>query len=87
MDPALWSQPISRNVFGLLERFGDAELAALVAPRPLIIEAAVGPGQGAGVEDRDRTDVGVAPLGIEAQERRVLCGQPLVAAGSHRDPM
>ena len=31
----VWTQPIDRNVFGLLEQFGDAELASLVAPRPL----------------------------------------------------
>jgi dienelactone hydrolase len=40
---AIWQQPIDRNVFGLLEQFGDAELASMVAPRPLIIEAARGP--------------------------------------------
>ena len=39
----IWQQPIDRNVFGLLEQFGDAELASMVAPRPLIIEAARGP--------------------------------------------
>jgi dienelactone hydrolase len=39
----IWQQPIDRNVFGLLEVFGDAELAALVAPRRLVIEAAKGP--------------------------------------------
>lgn len=39
----LWQQPIERNVFGLLEQFGDAELASLVAPRALIVEAAAGP--------------------------------------------
>jgi dienelactone hydrolase len=39
----LWEEPIDRNVFGLLERFGDAELASLVSPRPLILEAARGP--------------------------------------------
>jgi dienelactone hydrolase len=39
----VWRQPIDRNVFGLLDQFGDAELASLVAPRPLIIEAAKGP--------------------------------------------
>jgi dienelactone hydrolase len=38
-----WEQPIERNVFGLLERFGDAELALLVHPRQLIIEASRGP--------------------------------------------
>jgi dienelactone hydrolase len=34
----IWKHPIDRNVFGLLERFGDAELAAMVAPRQLFIE-------------------------------------------------
>jgi dienelactone hydrolase len=40
---AIWQEPIDRNVFGLLDQFGDAELASLVAPRPLVIEAALGP--------------------------------------------
>jgi dienelactone hydrolase len=40
---SVWTQPIDRNVFGLLEEFGDAELASLVAPRTLIIESAKGP--------------------------------------------
>ena len=26
----IWEQPIDRNVFGLLEQFGDAELATIV---------------------------------------------------------
>jgi dienelactone hydrolase len=39
----LWREPLDRNVFGLLEQFGDAELASLIAPRSLIVEAAKGP--------------------------------------------
>ena len=39
----VWRQPIDRNVFGLLEQFGDAEVASLIAPRTLIVEAAKGP--------------------------------------------
>ncbi len=39
----IWRQPIDRNVFGLLEQFGDAELAAMIVPRTLVIEAAQGP--------------------------------------------
>lgn len=35
---SVWSEPIFRNVWGLLEEFGDAEIASLVAPRPLVIE-------------------------------------------------
>lgn len=36
----LWSQPIYRNVFDLLNQFGDAEVASLISPRKLIIEIA-----------------------------------------------
>jgi dienelactone hydrolase len=39
----LWEQPIDRNVFGLLSHFGDAELAAMVLPRKLVIENSRGP--------------------------------------------
>lgn len=39
----LWQEPIYRNVFGLLDQFGDAELASLIAPRALIVEACRGP--------------------------------------------
>ncbi len=39
----LWQEPIDRNVFGLLEQFGDAELASMIAPRALIVEAATSP--------------------------------------------
>jgi cephalosporin-C deacetylase-like acetyl esterase len=39
----VWQEPIYRNVFGLLDQFGDAEVASMIAPRPLIIEAAKGP--------------------------------------------
>ena len=28
----VWQEPIDRNVFGLLEQFGDAELASMIAP-------------------------------------------------------
>ena len=33
----VWAEPIYRNVWGLLEEFGDAELASLVAPRGLAV--------------------------------------------------
>ena len=36
---ALWKEPIYRNVFSLLDAFGDAELASMVAPRALVVEA------------------------------------------------
>ncbi len=36
----VWEEPIDRNVWRLLGEFGDAEVAAMIAPRPLVIEAA-----------------------------------------------
>jgi len=40
---ALWKQPIYRDVWGLVLEFGDAELASLIAPRALVVEASRGP--------------------------------------------
>lgn len=39
----LCQEPIYRNVMGLLREFGDAEIATLIAPRALTIEAGEGP--------------------------------------------
>jgi dienelactone hydrolase len=40
----VWQEPLDHNVFGLLERFGDAEVAAMsTAPRALIVEVARSP--------------------------------------------
>ena len=34
----MWREPIYRDVWGLLDEFGDAEVASLIAPRALAIE-------------------------------------------------
>ncbi len=39
----IWRQPVTRNIFGLLEGYGDAEVAAMIAARTLVVEAAKGP--------------------------------------------
>ncbi len=39
----VWAEPIYRNVFGLLREFGDAEIAAMIAPRGLVVEYAPAP--------------------------------------------
>jgi dienelactone hydrolase len=36
---SVWKEPIYRDVWGLVREFGDAELASLIAPRALIVEA------------------------------------------------
>jgi cephalosporin-C deacetylase-like acetyl esterase len=38
----MWSEPIYGNVMGFLREFGGAELAALIAPRVLVVEDARG---------------------------------------------
>ena len=35
-----WQEPLDRNVFGLLNNFGAAQLAAMIAPRPCVVETA-----------------------------------------------
>ena len=39
----LWNEPLHRNLFGLLNEFGDAELVAMVAPRSVWIDSSPGP--------------------------------------------
>ena len=73
----VWEEPLDRNVFGLLDQFGDAEVASLVAPRALIIEAARGPevivtGQGGGGPGRLLTP------GRQAAEQEVQRARSLV---------
>jgi dienelactone hydrolase len=56
----LWTEPAEHNVFGLLAEFGDAEIASLISPRPLILESgcapdfAFRPGPDGGIERLDR---------------------------------
>ncbi|NIP96081.1 MAG: hypothetical protein GWO24_22645, partial [Akkermansiaceae bacterium] len=42
----VWDEPADRTVFGLLRGHSDAEIAGLIAPRPLIIEHGVYPEAG-----------------------------------------
>jgi dienelactone hydrolase len=39
----VWTEPIYRNVWSQLTEFGDAEIASLIAPRTLVIEACAPP--------------------------------------------
>jgi dienelactone hydrolase len=57
----IWQEPIYRNVWGLLREFGDADIASLIAPRSLVIEAcAVSPVEGP-PPVRDGRRAGAAP--------------------------
>ena len=74
---ATWERPLDRNVFGLLEQFGDAELMAMAAPRSVIIEACDHPG----FELPPGTGGGPATLetpSLETVEREVTRGRALL---------
>ena len=59
---AVWREPIYRDVWGLLRDYGDAEIARLIAPGRLIVEAIGYPEiAGPAAETRDRR--GAAPIG------------------------
>jgi len=46
-----WKEPVDRMLYGQLNEFGDAEVAALIAPRPLtVVHVAGGPTPTASVE-------------------------------------
>ena len=72
----VWRQPVDRNVFGLLEQFGDAEVASLIAPRPLIVEAAKSPEvvipPGTGGAPGRLTTPGLATVAAEVDRARTL---------------
>jgi len=61
----LWKEPIYRDIWGLLREFGDAEIASLIAPRGLIVEASHGR-HVAGPPPPARDRQGAAPNGTLA---------------------
>ena len=63
----LWREPIYRQVWDLLEQFGDAEIASLIAPRRLVVEYAPIPKAG-----RDEGRLATPPFGeVQAEFQRV----------------
>ena len=60
----LWAEPIYHNVFGLLRDFGDAEIAALIAPRALVVEVSDHPSVVGPPEPTDKRR-GAAPGRLE----------------------
>ena len=64
----VWEEPIYRNVFGLLEQFGDAEIASLISPRSLVIEHSKIPNLDGPPKARQGRSGGAAP-GILATPR------------------
>ncbi|MHC4878847.1 MAG: alpha/beta hydrolase family protein, partial [Planctomycetota bacterium] len=61
----VWEEPIYRNVWGLLTEFGDAELAGLIAPRSLTIEACAVPESAGPPAVRSGRRGGAAPGSVQ----------------------
>ena len=87
---AVWREPIYRNVWGLLEEFGDAEIAGLIAPRALLVEACRGPEVAGPAAPRDGR-AGAAPGRLTTPDSRASRpsstghGHPRPLAGSRAD--
>ena len=83
----LYAEPIYRNLFGFLKEFGDAELAAMIAPRRLIVEYSRAPEidgpptPGAGRTGRRRGDPHVRRF--LKSKRKSRAANQLAAARNH----
>jgi dienelactone hydrolase len=64
----LWEEPIYRNIFGLLQEFGDAEIASLIAPRSLVVEYSDAPDVKGPPSPREERS-GAAPGHLATPER------------------
>lgn len=77
----VWREPIYRNVWRLLREFGDAELASLVVPRPLVIEHSRSPKvEGPPPEQKGRRNV-AAPGKLTTPEAEAVKAE-LARAGT-----
>ncbi|MEK6258313.1 MAG: hypothetical protein AABP62_06800 [Planctomycetota bacterium] len=66
----VWQEPIYRNVWGLLKEFGDAEIASMVQPRNLYIEAdPLIPTHDGPPKPREGRGAGAAPGFIKSPDR------------------
>ncbi|MBX3422572.1 MAG: dienelactone hydrolase family protein [Pirellulaceae bacterium] len=81
----MWQEPISRNLFGILSEFGDAELAQLIFPRPLLVDFRPGPelslrtaGGAPGDLPAHRPDLSVAEFQQAAQRMQIPLEAPQV---------
>ncbi len=64
----VWQEPIDRNVWNLLTEFGDAEIAGMIAPRPLILEACAIPETDGPLPIREGRRGGAAPGQIKTAD-------------------
>jgi cephalosporin-C deacetylase-like acetyl esterase len=78
----MWREPIDRNVFGLLRDFGDAEVAALIAPRPLVLQHTGYPELTVAMEGKKGQRAIAAPGRLTAPERSAFDAEVARAKGA-----
>ncbi len=64
----VWQEPIDRNVWNQLTEFGDAEIAGMIAPRPLVLEACAIPETEGPLPVREGRRGGAAPGQIKTAD-------------------
>ncbi|MDB5341794.1 MAG: Alpha/beta hydrolase family protein [Schlesneria sp.] len=64
----VWQEPIDRNVWNLLTEFGDAEIAGMITPRPLVLEACAIPETDGPLPIREGRRGGAAPGQIKTAD-------------------
>ena len=69
----IWEEPIYRNVWSLLTEFGDAEVASLITPRALVIEACRVPEIAGPPQPRHGRRGGAAPGTIRTCDLENVC--------------
>jgi dienelactone hydrolase len=65
----VWREPLDRNVCGLLRDFGAAEVASLIAPRPLVVHHARYPEQSVSMTAEPGQRASAAPGRLSAPQR------------------
>ena len=65
---SVWEEPIDRNVWQLLTDFGDAEIAGMIAPRRLVIEACSVPVTDGPLSTKPKRRTSAAPGSIKIAE-------------------
>ena len=83
----VWAEPIYRNVWSLLRRFGDAEIASLILPRQLVIEHSPVPAIADQKGDWQTPEAESVRAEFERIPVLAEAPRPVLIAGEHGQPV
>jgi dienelactone hydrolase len=84
---AVWSEPIYRNVWGLLREFGDAEIASLILPRALVVEHSPAPAVTGHKGEWRTPDFASVAVEVKRIETGPTFSKPVFAHGEQGKPI